>query len=263
MIIYLNIKQQKKTKLIYLNLYGDKASEESAVDLKKKDYQCIAYKDTIITWLKKCKQEVADLPFVRENIKQYILLINKLTGQSRSDKMSNDVVDILMKDEENIKAAFDIHDSIPNLQKRIIYKHLIPALQGIASNNGLDLESFDSNLKYFGFQFVNCDWKYIRIHFQFDKENFRNFYYGFYNNPEKQMPNEIKNKFKNYKYEEGFPLYKYEEGLPLYKYMDVYRDWGKDEFAELAKGQTNEITNEIDSKIKELLKIAEKIGEGL
>jgi hypothetical protein len=77
---YYNYKNPGIYKIFYLNLYGDNPSEESAGALiANQDYFIISYKETIIDWLKICHKESSDLPILRETIRQYILLIKKLT----------------------------------------------------------------------------------------------------------------------------------------------------------------------------------------
>lgn len=69
-----------KNKVIYLNLFGMEPSVESRGQLKAgEDYYVISYKKEIINWLEQCWKESHDSPILRETIKQYILLIRKLT----------------------------------------------------------------------------------------------------------------------------------------------------------------------------------------
>lgn len=76
----------------YLTLDGSAASQASAGALKDKaDYHCISYRDTITAWLGTCIKEAADQPILRETIKQYLILIQKLTGQLTAHKMAEDL----------------------------------------------------------------------------------------------------------------------------------------------------------------------------
>ena len=81
-----------KNTVYYLTLDGSAASQASAGALKDKaDYHCISYRDTITAWLGACIKEAADQPILRETIKQYLILIQKLTGQLTENKMSEDL----------------------------------------------------------------------------------------------------------------------------------------------------------------------------
>jgi len=67
-------------KVFYLNLFGANPSVSSAGQLVAgKDFFIISYKNEILAWLEKCCNSVSDLPIIRENIRQYLLLIKKLT----------------------------------------------------------------------------------------------------------------------------------------------------------------------------------------
>lgn len=67
-------------KVFYLSLDGKDASEDSRGDLRAGiDYFTISYRDDIINWLEKCSKEASNQPIVRETIKQYKILIQKLT----------------------------------------------------------------------------------------------------------------------------------------------------------------------------------------
>lgn len=69
-----------KNKVLYLTKDGRDASKESRGGLVANvDYNLCSYKTDIITWLGECIKEVAEVPIVRESIKQYLLLIKKIT----------------------------------------------------------------------------------------------------------------------------------------------------------------------------------------
>jgi len=78
---YCNFKHTDTYKVFYLNLYGDAPSKESAgVLIPEQDYYIISYQTTIIEWLTCCHKESSDTPILRETIRQYILLLKKLTN---------------------------------------------------------------------------------------------------------------------------------------------------------------------------------------
>ncbi|MCW5521111.1 PD-(D/E)XK nuclease family protein [Aureitalea sp. L0-47] len=94
---YANHNKEKNT-VFYLTLNGDDASEESKVDLKlDEDYYCLSYRTNIIDWLEACLKEATDQPILRESIKQYIILLKKLTDQLSNKDMENEIKEILRK----------------------------------------------------------------------------------------------------------------------------------------------------------------------
>lgn len=77
---YKNYKTETNT-VLYLTKFGYNASSESAGTLlENKDYYSISYKTEIIEWLQLCIKESVNSPIVRESIKQYLILIKKITN---------------------------------------------------------------------------------------------------------------------------------------------------------------------------------------
>ncbi|QNK78668.1 PD-(D/E)XK nuclease family protein [Winogradskyella sp. PAMC22761] len=94
----------------YLTLTGEEPADWSKDDLAiNEDYHCISYRKIIIEWLELCLKEAADQPILRESIKQYIILLKKLTNQLSDDKMEKEIKDII---KSNYKSAKTISDNI-------------------------------------------------------------------------------------------------------------------------------------------------------
>lgn len=93
----------------YLTLDG-KEPEEKSYDSKKvnTDFYLLSYKEDIIRWLSLCQKEAVDSPIVRESIKQYSILLKKLTNQLTSDTMSQEIKDII---KQNLKGAKGIAEN--------------------------------------------------------------------------------------------------------------------------------------------------------
>ncbi|MFC4231319.1 PD-(D/E)XK nuclease family protein [Parasediminibacterium paludis] len=111
----------KGFKLIYLNLHGTKPSQSSIEDGKNVliagvDFDIISYKSDIISWLEACKIEAVDLPILRETIKQYIFLLDKLTNQSTNHKMKEEIKTLLIEDLEKFRTAKTIKESFENIK---------------------------------------------------------------------------------------------------------------------------------------------------
>ena len=110
-----------KGKLLYLTLKGKEASEESKKDLKEEDYFCISYSEDIFSWLEKCMKEAADVPTVRETIKQYMNLIKKLTGGLQNQMEENEIIEKII---ENYEESNWIKKNIWRAEVKIIRQFL-------------------------------------------------------------------------------------------------------------------------------------------
>lgn len=77
---YCNYKTAQNT-VIYLTKFGDEPSNESKGNLESgNDFYIISYKHHIINWLENCIKEATDTPILRESIKQYLILLKKMTN---------------------------------------------------------------------------------------------------------------------------------------------------------------------------------------
>lgn len=110
--------KSKKHLLIYLSLFG---KEYNQSELRKgSEYICLSYKDEILNWLKECLKEAVDYPILRESIKQYIILIKKITHQSMSNKMQEQIQRVILSDIESSEAIKNQYDkAIKNVTKEL------------------------------------------------------------------------------------------------------------------------------------------------
>jgi hypothetical protein len=93
---YVNV--SNKNTVYYLTLDGNTPSEDSKGKLKEDvDFYCISYQSTITKWLHSCMKEAAEQPILRETIRQYIILIKKLTNQLTDNRMEKDVFEMIGK----------------------------------------------------------------------------------------------------------------------------------------------------------------------
>jgi hypothetical protein len=77
----------RKGSILYLTLDGREPSDYSRGNLVSGvDYHPISYKVEINNWLEKCQKEAYNAPIVRETIRQYQLLIQKLTGTMQENE---------------------------------------------------------------------------------------------------------------------------------------------------------------------------------
>lgn len=87
---------KSKNKVYYLTLTGDEPSEISKGDLSSKtDFKCLSYSNDIIDWLEVCQMQAVSKPVIRESIRQYILLLKKLTHQLPDNEMENKIIKLI------------------------------------------------------------------------------------------------------------------------------------------------------------------------
>lgn len=126
LIRYTNYKKESNT-VYYLTLFGEDASEYSTKDetntentfnLKSgEDYYTISYANDILKWLLKCQQLATDIPQLREAIKQYALLIKKLTNQTMDNK--EEMIELLFQNHEATKY---IHENFKGFREEIQWR---------------------------------------------------------------------------------------------------------------------------------------------
>jgi len=105
-----------KNQVYYLTLNGEEPSSGSCGDLiSGTDFICLSYRHTIVAWLEKCIQHAAEEPILRESIRQYLILIKKLTGTLGDKRMEKELMDLLLN---NLDAAYTIGKNI----NAVIYK---------------------------------------------------------------------------------------------------------------------------------------------
>ncbi len=100
---YANHNKDKNT-VYYLNLDGSAPSVESQGELVAgQGYHPINYRDDILRWLTACMRLATDQPILRETIKQYRILIQKLTGQMSDASMNTEIHELIGKHYHAVK----------------------------------------------------------------------------------------------------------------------------------------------------------------
>ncbi|SFW54608.1 PD-(D/E)XK nuclease superfamily protein [Sinomicrobium oceani] len=108
---YYNYNHPKNT-VYYLNKYGDEPSIESKKHLKSEtDFHIISYRHHIISWLEKCHTLAADQPILRESIKQYQILIKKLTN-TLENKQKMELHQLIVNNLEEAELIARNYDSV-------------------------------------------------------------------------------------------------------------------------------------------------------
>lgn len=136
-----------KNKVCYLTKNGREASKKSRGELESgKDYQCISYKEHIQEWLKACLKEATEEPILRESIKQYLILIKKLT-KSMDKNAEIELNNLMLK---NFGEAEYIADHFNQAKQEIqekLRKTIFSKLEGELGDNYLLImgNSIDKN----------------------------------------------------------------------------------------------------------------------
>lgn len=88
----------------YLNLDGKDPSDDSKGELEPGNhFYIISYRDQIIAWLQKCLALSVEQPLLRESIKQYLLLIKKITNtldNTQEKEVANLIINHLEESEQ-------------------------------------------------------------------------------------------------------------------------------------------------------------------
>ncbi len=170
---YNTFKDRGDSFILYLTLDGKDPEKQSITNankeesLTKSEFLCISYKENIIKWLEKCHEKAIDLPLLRETLKQYIALINILTGNSTNRKMSKEIGKQLAQSKQNIESAFEIENSIDSMKKELL-ERLFVQVKSHFDNKGftVDIQSYEIRWWYITLSCQKCK---VDIYICFDE----------------------------------------------------------------------------------------------
>lgn len=265
-----------KGKLLYLTLYGDKSEKECTENffdndscrcVRSEEYICISYKEHIINWLEECRKDITTIPILRETITQYIHLIKKLTRQNINTKMSEDIANRVIKDEQSFEAFSSLVKATDEVRKQIFLQELFPLIGEIAKTFDLELGINQDQLlnntdkwgAFFWFKNSKLESLNLLICFAFHcAKGYRGFIHGFNfidSNGKKDFSSyvDIKSKFQN-----SFINVKGETIHWLCcRYFDEY--WDFEDFETLKKVKFGDFKSDFKEKVKEMLNIINSI----
>jgi len=241
-------KYNPKAHLLYLTLFGNEPSEISIGKDMQINYLKISYQEHLLKWLKLCKMESIDNPILRETLSQYIVLVKQLTGQARSKKMQKEILDTIIKDVDNVSAAFLISQNFNEIKLQILKNKFVPLMTNLGQKLGFELDiSFDSCFQaYWGFSFVKKEWEKFEIDFEFEGSNMQNLCYGFNGT---DISKDLDEYLRGLKYSST-------EKWPLWQYMDHYRYWDNNFYLDLYSNE-NRIIDVFENKINEISLLVE------
>jgi len=107
---------KKKVKLYYLTLNGKHASSYSLGTLDASIVENISFEKEIFDWIKLCMKTTVDIAIIREALKQYLILIEKLTG--KKENMVEELSDLLLQG-NNLTDAIELEKSIKKAKLKI------------------------------------------------------------------------------------------------------------------------------------------------
>lgn len=244
--------------ILYLTLNGKDASPDSIGTTLKNGihYICISYQNEITFWLEKCIKEMANKPIIRETLNQYLFLIKSLTNQSNNNKMSDEIVNIILKDESNFQSALEIikiQDKIKiklieyiisKLEKKLISQGFenISTINFMAKRDG-ELISFDNKkLRQMG----------LKIRLNFEGNSYSDLLMGFYNS---EIDNKILRPELFSKFKRCFPDAKESENYPSYLFYKEYQNWGSFDTLEKINFNYDSFEKDLATKINQFLEI--------
>jgi len=105
--------------IIYLTKDGNEPTEDSKLELSSgEDFFLLSHKEDTISWLQVCFEKAIDYPILRETLKQYIILLKKITNQHTTHEMNEELLDLITSNKENYQAAEEIASSFKKAQER-------------------------------------------------------------------------------------------------------------------------------------------------
>ena len=146
--------QSDRNLVLFLTLRGEEASTD-------KKYYRISYQEHILPWLESCQKHCADLPILRETIKQYIITIKRLTGSLTMHEMNENLKQLMQK---NIGAAHAIYSNYDLVCKKIVDKLVQEIRKDIKSKKPVSSSPDDWEIKIYNFRLSirNIQWIDLR-----------------------------------------------------------------------------------------------------
>jgi hypothetical protein len=235
----------KNSHIVYLTPFGTEASDNSF------EYIRMSYKKDIINWLDECIKISTDNSIIKETLKQYKKLVEKMTFQTRSIQMANDVIKLITRDEDNLKSAFEIANNMDEAKKSLIEEYFKPKLMKISEkfNMTLDFSEKDIGEKGWGWSMYKKDWTSLAIGFAFECEDFDGLFFGFPAEDFRQR--KLSKRLTDYLRKLG----RHTPAWPLWISFDVdYEYWDAEIFFSF-KEKNSYVLTLIEDKINELLKL--------
>jgi len=107
-------KHERDSSIVYyLTLEGTEPTPNSKGSFESgKDFFLLSYRSDIISWLEICMKEATEKPILRETIKQYIILLKKLTNQLTNQKMEAEIKNLIRKNLCEARKVYDLYSPV-------------------------------------------------------------------------------------------------------------------------------------------------------
>ncbi len=239
---------KQNSRLLYLTLDGCEPSKDSADGLvAEKDFYCISYDEHISSWLQKCVSASYAIPLVRETIVQYINLINKLTKKSMDIVRREELISIMRKNADSVKAICSV---IEEYENSLIKEFILDRIEKWAKDKGLEYGDKGNNIltrkANSGFFVSKKEWKEWYISVYTESANLKNFYIGISSRFDRTK--EIQPKFDCFV---GSPVNYWPYGWQsLYDEENNFRNWDYSLMPQIAKGAVADFIIEWIEKIQ-------------
>jgi hypothetical protein len=126
---YYNSERESDAKIIVVYLTLDGRDATTAGSLKSgEDYFCLSHRRHTTNWLAACLLQASDRPILRETIKQYLILIKKLTFQTTTHEMNKELESLITKNRESYESANAISNAMVSAQESV-YKHIFSVFE--------------------------------------------------------------------------------------------------------------------------------------
>ncbi len=99
-------------KIVLLTLLDHELSNEEVKEKLADHFIPITYKENITSWLKECIKEAAQYPLIRETLVMYKNLVRKLTGHSYSERMVQEMKELILDNRKNLENALAIEETL-------------------------------------------------------------------------------------------------------------------------------------------------------
>ena len=134
----------KENQVFFLTLDGHEPSEYSLGNLKESDVECLSFCSDIRGWLIRCGEIAWKTPAVSEIIRQYIDLIDKLTGNLQKDGYMEMVKNMISISKENYQSAVAIEQALKTVRIEMMRR----VFSDIENHIGDRLKLFGPHGKY-------------------------------------------------------------------------------------------------------------------
>ena len=237
-----------KFDILYLTLYGNDASQQSAGDV---EYRRISYAREITSWLSDCIEKSASLPLVRETLIQYRNHINQLTNQDMKTNEKQELLNLMVAHAREVDALMMAQ---ADYGKYVFENFVDPQLKEYAQSKGIIYERYNlfGSGSGRGLFFRREQWKGMAVFLYSDHTAEWDFYWGVSNYTDCDMTPLLQLRLNCF---DGSPT----EGWPYgWKYLEKYRNWNfadgtftamiEGDFAKYVMEQVDIILDEIDCK---------------